>query len=106
MPQHRRILQRVQHGRGAGQHAVKVSSARGRSVESSTKMIEDATTFRSKEKVLGDLSKALQFSPESLEANRKGELSKEQAKKLAVHAAAGFFLSGVDRVHPPAHSRE
>jgi len=46
-------------------------------------MIEDATTYRSKEKVLGDLSKALQFSPESLEANRKGQLSKEQAKRLA-----------------------
>jgi hypothetical protein len=46
-------------------------------------MIEDATTFRPKEKVLYDLSKALQFSPESLEANRKGRLSKEQAKKLA-----------------------
>jgi hypothetical protein len=46
-------------------------------------VIEDATTFRSKEKVLGDLSKALQFSPESLAANRKGQLSKEQAKQLS-----------------------
>lgn len=45
-------------------------------------MIEDATTYRSKERVLFDLSKALQFSPESLEANRKGMLSKDQAKKL------------------------
>lgn len=46
-------------------------------------MIEDATIFRSKDQVLCDLAKALDFSPESLEANRKGKLSKEQAKKLA-----------------------
>jgi hypothetical protein len=45
-------------------------------------VIEDATTYRSKEQVLFELSKALQFSPESLEANRKGRLSTEQAKKL------------------------
>ncbi len=45
-------------------------------------MIEDATTYRSKEQVLFDLSKALQFSPESLESNRKGKLSKDQAKLL------------------------
>ena len=46
-------------------------------------MIEDATIFRSKEQVLCDLAKALQFSAESLESNRNGKLSKEQAKKLA-----------------------
>jgi hypothetical protein len=45
-------------------------------------VIEDATTFRSKEQVLLDLSKALQFSPESLASNRKGQLSKDQAKLL------------------------
>lgn len=45
-------------------------------------MIEDAITYRTKEQVLYDLSKALPFSPESLEANRKGQLSKEQVKKL------------------------
>lgn len=46
-------------------------------------MIEDATIFRSKEQVLYDLSKALQFSPESLETNRKGRLSKDQVKQLS-----------------------
>jgi len=46
-------------------------------------VIEDATIFRAKDKVLYDLSKALHFSPESLEANRKGRLSKEQIKKLS-----------------------
>lgn len=46
-------------------------------------MIEDAITYRTKEQVLFDLSKALPFSPESLEANRKGQLSKEQIKHLS-----------------------
>jgi hypothetical protein len=57
-------------------------------------VIEDATTYRSKEKVLHDLSKALKFSPESLDANRKGELSKDQTKQLAIRCgkAAGLTL--------------
>ena len=63
-------------------------------------MIEDATTFRSKEKVLGDLSKALQFSPESLEANRKGQLSKDQAKKLAGSCFQPVFLTWLFAVTP------
>jgi hypothetical protein len=46
-------------------------------------VIEDATAFRSKEQVLFDLSVALHFSPESLEANRKGRLSKDQIKRHA-----------------------
>jgi hypothetical protein len=46
-------------------------------------VIEDAATYRSKEQVLCDLAKALGFSPESLEANRAGRLSKEQTKKLS-----------------------
>lgn len=45
-------------------------------------MIEDALTYRTKEQVLYDLSKALQFSPDSLDANRQGQLSKEQLKQL------------------------
>jgi hypothetical protein len=45
-------------------------------------VIEDTTTYRSKEQVLFDLSKALQFSPEALETNRKGKLSTDQAKLL------------------------
>lgn len=45
-------------------------------------MVEDASSFRTKEQVLYDLSKALHFSPESLEANRNGRLSKDQAKQL------------------------
>lgn len=46
-------------------------------------MVEDTATYRTKEQVLYDLSKALPFSPESLEANRNGRLSKEQVKQLS-----------------------
>jgi len=46
-------------------------------------LVEDASTYRTKEQVLYDLSKALHFSPESLEENRKGRLSKEQVKELS-----------------------
>ncbi len=45
-------------------------------------MIDDTTTFRSKERVLQDLSAALQFSPESLSANRQGRVSIQQVKNL------------------------
>ena len=56
-------------------------------------MVEDVTTFRNKERVLEDLSKALHFSPESLEANRKGQLSKEQAKQLSGRCIQPAFLT-------------
>ena len=60
-------------------------------------MIEEATRFRSKEQVLQDLSKALHFSPEALEANRKGRLSTEQIKQFAPQfaepAALTFFFA-------------
>ncbi len=38
----------------------------------------NSTTFRDKEQVLLELSKALKFSPHSLEENRKGRLTGEQ----------------------------
>jgi hypothetical protein len=63
-------------------------------------VIENATMYRSKEKVLHDLSKALLFSPESLEANRKGQLSKEQAKKLAGRCFQPVFLTWLFAVAP------
>lgn len=63
--------------------AAKVWSAPGRYSHSGSTVIEDATTFRSKEQVLYDLSKALPFSPESLQANRAGKISKEQKKELS-----------------------
>jgi len=44
-------------------------------------VIEDVSIYRSKEKVLFDLSKAMHFSPESLEQNRRGKISAEQFKQ-------------------------
>ncbi len=76
-------------------------------------MIEDATIFRTKEQVLYDLSKALHFSPESLEANRKGRLSKEQMKAIratvcpARHPDRCFrrsSLRDLDLDHSPARA--
>jgi hypothetical protein len=63
-------------------------------------VIEDATTFRSKQQVLRDLSKALQFSTESLEANRKGRISKEQIGQLLPRCASPAFLTLVFAVAP------
>jgi len=45
-------------------------------------VIDDASTFRTKDQVLFDLSKALGFSPASLEANRRGRLSPDQFKQF------------------------
>lgn len=56
-------------------------------------MIEDATIYRSKEQVLYDLSKALPFSPESLESNRGGKISKEQKKQFASQFARPAILT-------------
>ena len=63
-------------------------------------MVEDATKFRTKDQVLYDLSKALRFSPESLEANRKGRLSKDQVKQLAPQVILPMVLTFVFAVGP------
>jgi len=63
-------------------------------------VIEDVTTFRSKERVLQDLSKALHFSPEALETNRKGRLSKDQVKLLAPRVIQPAVLTIVFAVAP------
>lgn len=63
-------------------------------------MVEDVTTFRNKEQVLRDLSKALHFSPESLEANRKGRLSKDQVKQFAPQCIQPAVLTLVFAVAP------
>lgn len=63
-------------------------------------MVEDAASYRTKEQVLYDLSKALSFSPESLEANRKGRLSKEQAKQLSGRCFGPALLSFLLTVGP------
>jgi hypothetical protein len=63
-------------------------------------VIEDATIYRSKEQVLYDLSKALHFSPDTLEANRKGRLSKEQIEGLAPQFAQPAILTIIFAVAP------
>jgi len=63
-------------------------------------VIEEATRYRSKEQVLQDLSKALHFSPECLEANRKGRLSTEQIKILAPQVARPALLTAIFAVAP------
>jgi hypothetical protein len=65
-------------------------------------VVEDATRFRTKEQVLYDLSQALRFSPESLEANRKGRLSKEQVKQLAPQVVSPTILTFALAVGPLA----
>jgi hypothetical protein len=72
--------------------AAKVRCCHGRYFTGSIAVIEDATSFRNKEQVLFDLSKALRFSPESLEANRKGRLAKDQIKQLSVQVVRPFVL--------------
>ncbi|MGP0074025.1 MAG: hypothetical protein ACLPWF_19095 [Bryobacteraceae bacterium] len=47
-----------------------------------------------------DLSKALRFSPESLEANRQGRLSKEQVKQLSGRCIQPAFLTFFFAVAP------
>jgi hypothetical protein len=63
-------------------------------------VIEDATTYRSKEQVLYDLSKALHFSPESLEANRQGHISKEQSKQFLSRCLPPAILTPVFAIAP------
>jgi hypothetical protein len=80
--------------------AAKVWSAPGRYSHSGCTVIEDATTFRSKEQVLYDLSKALPFSPESLQANRAGKISKEQKNQLSGRCIPPAVLTLVLAVAP------
>jgi len=65
-------------------------------------VVEDATRFRTKEQVLYDLSQALRFSPDSLEANRKGRLSKDQVKQLAPQVVLPTILTFALAVGPLA----
>jgi hypothetical protein len=82
----------VRHG-----HSTKVSSFVSRYY---FEVVEDVTTFRNKERVLEDLSKALHFSPESLETNRKGRLSKDQIKQFAPRCIQPTVLTFVFAVAP------
>jgi hypothetical protein len=63
-------------------------------------VVEDAAAYRTKEQVLYDLSKALQFSPESLVLNRSGQLSKEQVKRLSGRCFGPVILTFLLAVGP------
>jgi hypothetical protein len=63
-------------------------------------MVEDATIYRNKQQVLQDLSKALGFSPEALEANRKGRISGDQIKQHARGLISPVFLTLLFAVAP------
>ncbi len=58
-------------------------------------MIDNTVTFRSKEQILGELSKALKFSPESLVVNREGRISAEQIKRQAFRCMRPAFLISI-----------
>src|SRR5260370_32027831 len=75
----------------ARSHEAKVSGAHRRYFQSSTRLSSEAT-YRTKEEVLIDLAKALQFSPEALESNRKGKLDGTQFTGLIGKCIAPFFL--------------
>jgi hypothetical protein len=63
-------------------------------------MVEDATIFRNKQRVLQDLSKALGFSPETLEANRKGRISTDQFRQFGGRFISPVFLTLLFAVAP------
>jgi hypothetical protein len=54
--------------------------------------LSNEATYRTKEAVLVDLAKALQFSPDSLESNRKGKLDGSQFTGLIGKCVTPFFL--------------
>jgi hypothetical protein len=55
--------------------------------------LTNAPTYRTKEDVLLDLAKALQFSPKALEDNRKGRLSSDQFSGLMGRFITPLFLT-------------
>ena len=55
--------------------------------------MSNAATYRTREEVLADLSKALHFSLDSLEANRKGRLSGEQFTGLIGKCLTPAFMT-------------
>lgn len=63
-------------------------------------MIEEATGYRSKEQVLGDLAKAFPFTPNALEANRQGKLAKEQFKQFIGRCARPAIMAAVCALAP------
>jgi hypothetical protein len=63
-------------------------------------VIDDASIFRTKERVLFDLSRALGFSAVSLEANQQGRLTSEQVKQLSGRVLRPLFGAVLCAVTP------
>lgn len=63
-------------------------------------MSHDTSIFRNKEQVLYDLSQAMGFSPESLEANRTGRLSSDQFRKFIGPALAPAGVALISAAAP------
>ncbi len=63
-------------------------------------MIDDSSAFRTKEQVLFDLSKAMGFSPASLEANRLGRLSTEQFKQFIGRCVNPAVIAAISAIAP------
>ncbi len=57
--------------------------------------MENVSSFRSKDQVLADLSKALYFSEDSLDRNRDGRVAPDQIKRLAIRCIKPALLSSV-----------
>jgi hypothetical protein len=62
--------------------------------------LTNSSTYRGKEQVLLDLAKALNFSPASLEANRKGKLAGDQFTALIGKFATPAFMTTLFAVAP------
>ena len=58
-------------------------------------MTNPTSLYRSQEQVLYDLSKALHFSPETLEINRQGRVSSEQIKRQALRCIRHAFVASI-----------
>jgi hypothetical protein len=63
-------------------------------------VIDDSSAFRTKEQVLFDLSKAMGFSPASLEANRLGRLSAEQFKQFIGRCVNPAVIAAISAIAP------
>jgi hypothetical protein len=63
-------------------------------------VIDDSSAFRTKEQVLFDLSKALGFSPASLEANRVGRLSADQFKQFIGRCVNPAVIAAISAIAP------
>lgn len=63
-------------------------------------MTQESTGYRTQEQILFDLAKAFGFSPEALEANREGKLSKDQHKRFIGRCARPATMALISALAP------